>query len=166
MKRWLLLALLVAPLCPATADFAAASELRTFVRGSWNEIRRANAGRPAVVHVWGVTCGPCRVEMPHWGKLLQERPDLHLITINADLIPNEPAAASAMLTRTGLAGAENWIFSDGFVERLRYEIDPQWRGEIPLTFLLSRDGTTTTIEGVADLQLVRAWLDRQAEPPK
>jgi hypothetical protein len=32
-----------------------------------------------------------------------------------------------MLAQTGLAGAENWMFSDGFVERLRYEIDPQSR---------------------------------------
>ena len=32
-----------------------------------------------------------------------------------------------------LAGAENWMFTDDFVERLRYEIDPQWHGEIPRT---------------------------------
>ncbi len=35
---------------------------------------------------------------------------------------------SATLAQTGLAPAENWTFGDGFVERLRYEIDPQWKG--------------------------------------
>jgi len=28
--------------------------------------------------------------------------------INADLVPNEPAAVTAMLAETGLASAENW----------------------------------------------------------
>ena len=76
-------------------------------------------------------------------------------------MPNEPGAVSAMLAQTGLAPAENWTFGDGFVERLRYEIDPQWQGEIPRTLLIAHDGTTTVIEGVADLARVKAWLEAQ-----
>jgi len=83
------------------------------------------------------------------------------VVINADLVPNEPAAVIAMLAETGLTPAEDWTFGDGFVERLRYEIDPHWRGEIPRTMLIARDGATTIIEGVADLDSVRAWLDGQ-----
>ena len=70
---------------------------------------------------------PCRVEMPRWSELLRERPDLRLVVIHADLVPGEAKAVSAMLAQIGLAGAENWMFSDGFVERLRYEVDPQSR---------------------------------------
>jgi thiol-disulfide isomerase/thioredoxin len=162
MRKWLSIALLAALGCGA----AGTGELRPFVRGSFAEIRRAHEGRPMVVHLWGLTCGPCRVEMPHWGELVRDRSDLRLVMINADLVPNEPGAVSAMLARTGLAAAENWIFGDGFVERLRYEIDPQWQGQIPLTLLIAPDGETTTIEGVADLQEVRAWLDSQAETGK
>lgn len=161
MKKVLLLALLALALPPNSIGSAATDGLRSFVRGSWNEIRKAHVGQPTVVHFWGLTCGPCRVEMPNWGKLLQERPDLNLVVINADLVPNEPGAVSAMLAQTGLAPAENWTFGDGFVERLRYEIDPQWQGEIPRTLLIARDGTTTVIEGVADLARVKAWLEAQ-----
>jgi thiol-disulfide isomerase/thioredoxin len=161
VKKVLLLALLALALPPNSIGSAATDGLRSFVRGSWNEIRKAHVGQPTVVHFWGLTCGPCRVEMPNWGKLLQERPDLNLVVINADLVPNEPAAVSAMLAQTGLAPAENWTFGDGFVERLRYEIDPQWQGEIPRTLLIARDGTTTVIEGVADLARVKAWLEAQ-----
>jgi hypothetical protein len=50
--------------------------------------------------------------------------------------------------------------------RLRYEIDPQWKGEIPRTLLIARDGTVTTIEGVVDLKEVGAWLSQQRVPPK
>jgi thiol-disulfide isomerase/thioredoxin len=157
-----LLALLILALIPGSIGSAAMDGLRTFERGSWSEIRKAHAGRPAVVHFWGLTCGPCRVEMPSWGKLLVERRGLELVVINADLVPNEPGAVSATLAQTGLAAAENWTFGDGFVERLRYEIDPQWRGEIPRTMLIAADGATRVIEGVADLNEVRAWLDGQA----
>jgi thiol-disulfide isomerase/thioredoxin len=161
VKKVLLLALLMLALPPGSIGSAATDGLRPFVRGSWNEIRKAHAGQPTVVHFWGLTCGPCRVEMPNWAKFLHERPDLNLVVINADLVPNEPGAVSAMLAQTGLAAAENWTFGDGFVERLRYEIDPQWQGEIPRTLLIARDGTTTVIEGVADLETVRVWLDSQ-----
>jgi thiol-disulfide isomerase/thioredoxin len=161
MTKWLSIVLLL--LLGSAAVAAETATLNPFVRGSWAEIRRAHAGKPTVVHLWGLTCGPCRVEMPHWGALLRERADLALVMINADLVPNEPGAVASMLARTGLAGAENWIFSDGFVERLRYEIDPQWQGQIPLTFLIARDGDVSTIEGVADLAEIRAWLDGQAE---
>ena len=65
-----------------------------------------------------------------------------------------------------IGGGQNWPFGDGFVERLRYEIDPQWKGEIPRTLLIARDGTVTTIEGVADLKEVSAWLDRQWQQAK
>jgi len=161
MRKLLLLALALAPMLAGTPDPGAAGELRPFVRGSWQQIRSGHVGRPFVVHFWGVTCGPCRVEMPNWGKLLADRPDLDLVLINADLVPDDPDAAFAMLDRAGLAKADNWIFNDGFVERLRYEIDPRWSGEIPLTYLIGRDGARTTIEGVADLSKIRQWLAEQ-----
>jgi hypothetical protein len=66
---------------------------------------------------------------------------------------------AAELAKTGIAGAENWIFADDFVERLRFEINPQWRGQIPITLLVAGDGKTTKIEGAADPAEVRSWLD-------
>ncbi|HEY7248523.1 MAG TPA: TlpA disulfide reductase family protein [Xanthobacteraceae bacterium] len=161
MKSWSLVALLILSLPLGSPGLAGANELHPFVRGSWKAILAAHAGQPTIVHFWGVTCGPCRVEMPRWAELLQELPDVHLIVINADLVPNEGSAVAAMLAQTGLAGAENWMFVDGFVERLRYEIDPQWHGEIPRTILIARDGSVTTIEGPADFKLVKTWLDRE-----
>jgi thiol-disulfide isomerase/thioredoxin len=145
MKSRALMMLSIVAILVATGSSAKEGELRPFKRGSWQEIKRANAGRPTVVHFWGLTCGPCRVEMPQWGKLLQERPDLNLVVIDADLVPNQLEAASDMLAKTGLASAENWIFDDLFTERLRFEIDPRWQGEIPRTMLVARDGAVTVI---------------------
>src|SRR5262245_36856547 len=166
MNRWFWLVLAGILFVPAMAGSATLDNLRDFGRGSWNEILRAHAGRPTVVHFWGVTCGPCKTEMPQWGALRRERPDLELVLIDSDLVPNEPHAIAAMLNDAGLGGVESWTFVDGFVERLRYEVDPQWRGEIPRTVLIARDGTTRVIEGVVDANEIKRWLDEQTGRPK
>jgi len=148
--------LLLLSVCPAAAD-----DPQPFERGSWQALRAAHAGRPTVVHLWGLTCAPCLTELPHWGALRRERPDLNLVLIAADPVPEQPARAGATLAKSGLDGAESWIFADRFADRLRYEIDPRWRGELPRTLLIDRAGNVAALPGVADLKHVRAWLDAQ-----
>lgn len=139
-----------------------AGELQPFQRGSWQALRQSHAGKPVVVHFWGLTCGPCLVELPEWGKLVRERPDANLVMIAADPFPVKPAALTATLAKDGLAGAENWVF-DGFSERLRFEVDPRWQGELPRTLLIGADGSVRAISGAADLAAIRAWLDAQRQ---
>jgi len=166
MRRRVLAAIcFVASLAPALGA-EAPSQLKPFGRGSWQEIQRAHAGRPTIVHFWGVTCGPCKVELPLLGQFMKEHGAIDVVTISADLVPNLPAAAHSMLEKAGLGSAENWIFDDGFVERLRFEIDPAWQGEIPRTLLIARDGTVTTIEGSAEIPDLEKWLDRQKATSK
>ena len=157
--RGLLLALLLLLATPAVAADAPAP----FARGSWQELRQAHAGRPFVVHLWGLTCAPCLVELPNWGALRREQPALELVLIAADPVPEEPRRAADALAKAGLAGTESWMFADRFAELLRYEIDPRWRGELPRTLLIDRTGAVTALSGVADLDQVRAWLAAQAK---
>jgi len=164
VRRPFLIALLAAVPLILTSP-ANTEELKSFVRGSWQSIVAAHLGRPVIVHFWGLTCGPCRKELPAWGKLLAEKPDLPLVTINADMVQDAPEAAQEFLAKSGLPNAENWIFVDSFVERLRYEIDPKWQGEIPVTLLIGSDGSIRRIEGSAKLPEVSTWLNQQQEPP-
>jgi thiol-disulfide isomerase/thioredoxin len=168
MKRRLLAAIfLLGSLVAASgADTTSDFKLKPFVRGSWQEVLRAHAGRPTLVHFWGASCGPCKVELPLLGKFMKEHAGIEVVTISADLVPNLPGATRAMLEKAGLRRAENWIFSDGFVERLRFEIDPTWQGDIPRTLLIERDGTITTIEGSAEIPVLEQWSARQRAAPK
>ena len=161
MKRYLLTALfLVVFLAPAPGS-ETPPQLKPFVRGSWRDVMRSHAGRPTIVHFWGVTCGPCKVELPLLGQFMKDHPAIDVVTISADLVPDLPGATRSMLEKAGLWPAENWIFSDGFVERLRFEIDPAWQGDIPRTILISREGTVTTIEGSAEMQDLEKWSSQQ-----
>ena len=156
MKRLLLATMLLlasAVLAPASQE----SPLRPFERGSWKEILRSHAGHPTLVHFWGVTCGPCKVELPELGEFMKHHPGIDVVTISADLVSNLGPATRSMLQNAGLSSAENWIFSDGFAERLRFEIDPAWQGDIPRTMLISRSGEITTIEGAAKLGDLDQW---------
>jgi thiol-disulfide isomerase/thioredoxin len=161
MRRLLLAAtLLVAFLAPAPGS-ETPPQLKSFVRGSWQDVLRSHAGRPTLVHFWGVTCGPCKVELPLLGKFMKDHGDIDVVTISADLVPDLPGATRSMLEKAGLGPAENWIFNDGFVERLRFEIDPAWQGDIPRTILIAPDGAATTIEGSAEMQDLENWTAQQ-----
>ena len=158
MKMSFATALLLAWSLPSVAG-----EVQAFKRGSWQILRQSHAGKPMVVHFWGLTCGPCLSELPDWGKLAQERPNSSLVLIAADPYPAQPAAIFAALAKDGLSDTDNWVF-DGLPERLRYEVDPQWQGELPRTLLIDAGGSVTTVVGVADLATVRAWLDAREHP--
>ncbi len=104
--------------------------------------------------------------MPAWGRLKTERPDLNLVLLAADPLPQDPARLDATLQRVGLGKSESWGFTDRFYERLRYEIDPSWAGELPRTVMIDRDGKVQVLAGVADLAAVKTWLDAQAKPSR
>jgi thiol-disulfide isomerase/thioredoxin len=164
MNRYLTHGLLVVAGVTMLAGLAmadATTGIKPFERGSWQAIRQAHAGRPTLVHFWGVTCGPCKVELPQLGKFAKSHPGVDVVMIDADLVPNTPAAVKAMVTQAGLASAESWAFGDAFTERLRYEIDPKWQGDIPRTVLIGKDGSAKTIEGSAEAADLEKWAAGQ-----
>jgi thiol-disulfide isomerase/thioredoxin len=154
-KFWLLVAMLT-----VTAS-ASADSLRSFRPGNWQTMRQMHQGHPTIIHFWGLTCGPCLVELPQWRAITQAHPELALITVAADPTPMPRAALAATLDKAGLARAENWIF-DAMAERLRWEIDPEWQGELPMTILIAADGSIRTTLGAIDMKDVEAWLSAQA----
>jgi thiol-disulfide isomerase/thioredoxin len=155
MKLWLALALALCSL-PASA-----SEPLEFGRGSWQELRRAHQGHPTIIHFWGLTCGPCLVELPEWGRFVQATNDADVVMVAADPVPEDPAGLASTLVKAGLSDVESWRFADRFTERLEYEIDPSWHGELPLTILLGRHGAVRSILGPVDFSDLRAWIEQE-----
>ncbi len=159
MKAVLLLFALLLP-----HGSAPVGPLKPFVRGSWAEMRRAHRGAPVIVHFWGLSCAPCLGELPRWGQLLHDRPGLNLVLVAADPAPEDPARVKVTLDRAGLASAEAWAFADSFLDRLRFEVDPDWAGELPFTVLIGKDGITTSRAGTTDFATLGTWLAKQATP--
>jgi thiol-disulfide isomerase/thioredoxin len=123
---------------------------------SFAQIRAHYAGKPLVVHLWGMTCGPCLTELPKWGELRRAHPEMNLVLIQTDQSPT--AAAQATLKEAGLATAESWMASSELDEYMRASIDPTWIGDMPRTLMVSSTGDVVRMRGVADLAVVRQWL--------
>lgn len=140
---------------------AVAFDFQPYGRGAFAEIVKAHAGRPLIVHFWSVTCPPCLVELPQWGKMLDERKGVDIVFVNVDDEEERPRA-QARADKAGLGKGTHYGFSDSFVEKLYFEADKGWRGELPFTAFVAPEGTVTTVTGAIDDPLAAKWLEKHA----
>ena len=70
------------------------------------------------------------------------------------------------LARVRLGSTPNFAFADEFVERLHFEVDHDWRGELPFTALIQPSGALETVTGPLDDAKFVAWLGAAAARPK
>ena len=158
--RALVLALALIAALPAQA-----AELQPFGRGSFDQLKEDNAGHPLAVHFWALSCAPCLEELPRWARLLRQHPDFRIVLVNTDP-PEAQAQVIRTLDRAGLARANNMAFADRFAARLRFEVDPDWRGELPRTDLVSRSGAVTPVIGTVSAEELGRWLRDQSATPQ
>ena len=153
-QRLLALALLSALILPA-----AAQELKPFVAGSIKEITATQLGKPFILGMWSLTCTHCREELALLSDLVKKYPDLDLVLIATDT-PEEEEAISATLRQSRLGVAQAWVFADPFSERLRFEIDPKWHGELPRTYLYDPSHKVQAFSGKPDALQMEQWLKK------
>lgn len=139
--------------------FVSADELapRPFRSGSLTAITAAREGKPFVLNLWSIDCPPCRAELALLAKLVREHPTFDLVLIAAD-DPADAGAAQALLAERGLSGVESWIFGEADPQRLRYEIDPAWYGELPRSYFYGPKHERIAVSGVLKEKQLSAWL--------
>ena len=147
-----------------TAPSADVGAIRPFDRDSFTQIRAAYAHKPLVVHIWGLTCGPCLAELPKWGQMRKAHPDMNLVLIQAD--EGSVDAVEAAVERAGLQGVESWSTRSEIDEFERASIDASWVGDMPRTLLISADGEVTTLKGVVDPGAIARWLAAPGQAPQ
>ena len=157
LPRLLSTILLLAWLSPATAQ-----DVQPFTRGSYADIIAAHHGRPFILALWSLDCLYCRDDFVLFEKLAKSHPSLDIILVATDS-PTQNAAITALLRRYKLQNAQAWVFADSFVERLRFEVDKQWQGELPRTYLFEADGKRESISGKMDERLLTRWAQQQAK---
>lgn len=155
MSRWCLAALLA--LITATAS---AGELRPFTADSLPAIQKQFAGRPFILTLWSLTCHHCAKELQTLGKLARSERSLPLVIVSTDT-PDDARELHAVLKRHGLDRLGTWVFADAVPERLRYAIDPAWRGELPRSYLFDAAHRREAHSGLMSEARLRDWLRRQ-----
>ena len=151
--KWLIALLLY---LGAACAFAA-QELKSFVRGSQQQIISTRAGKPFIVGFWSLTCTNCRDDLALFGKLAQKYRDLDLVLVSTDS-PEQMQEIASTLQHYRLGHAESWVFADSYIERLRFEVDPQWYGELPRIYFFDAEGRSTAISGKIDRIEIERWI--------
>jgi thiol-disulfide isomerase/thioredoxin len=140
-------------------DASATHEPRAFGPASLDAIRHAYKGRPFVLSLWSVHCEPCRHEMPMWNALQKKYPGVRVVLVAADN-PGELDRIQRFLERHDPGPVESWRYADDFEERIRFAIDPKWRGELPRTYFFDADHQAVARTGVPDAQWTEKWFAR------
>jgi hypothetical protein len=90
-------------------------------------------------------------------EIHKENPALKMILLAAD----EPSASEQvkqLLNKYKMESVENWFFADENSEKLRFEIDPKWYGELPRTYFFNTDHQRVGISGVLSKKDILARL--------
>ena len=129
---------------PSQADPAV---LKPFVTDSYQQILDNNANKPFMLVIWSITCSSCLKDMALLSKMHKAHPDINMVMLATD-DATATEQIQQILAKNELGGLENWLFADDNAQKLRYEIDPKWYGEMPRTYFLGKQHEREGISGV------------------
>jgi len=167
MKKLIIQAYLALLLALSASCVFAAAETQPLLRGSYQKIIAAHAGKPFIVALWSVSCTHCGADLEIFERLAKQYSNFNLVLISTDTPEQEAVIARTLhsynLGRTRLGQKrpgkiESWVFADSYSERLRFEIDAQWYGELPRTYFFDDKGIASGISGVLDAEETERWL--------
>lgn len=141
----------------------AAEGIRPFTMGSLAQVLEARAGKPFILVFWSLDCQYCPTELKMLGELKRSHPKLDVILIATDTVNDMPQLVSRAESY-GVGKIEQWVFAEDIPERLRFEIDRRWYGEVPRTYFYDRKHQREAKTGLVSKQLVEDWLARNATP--
>ncbi|MDQ7091721.1 MAG: hypothetical protein Q9M50_13985 [Methylococcales bacterium] len=123
------------------------THFKKFQQGSYQQLLNHYKNKPFVLIIWSITCSPCLKEMAFISTLHQQQPKLNLILLTVDDL-SANAEINHILTKYNLIDLENWGFFEGHAAKLRFEIDPNWYGELPRTYFFDKHHQRTAISGL------------------
>ncbi|MCW8945296.1 MAG: redoxin domain-containing protein [Sedimenticola sp.] len=133
------------------------AEMTAFVSGSMEQITTSRKGEPFLLVLWSIDCPPCMKELHQLGEMRSRFSQRNLVLVSTDDQMN-PDSVWKIIADNHLDQFENRIFSDDFTERLRYQIDPDWFGELPRAYFYSADHRRLAQSGVLSEAVLERWF--------
>ncbi len=133
--------------------------IRPFVPGSLAQILAARVDKPFILVFWSLECQYCPAELKMLGVLKHRYPKLDIVLVATDT-PNDMPELAARVKGYRMGKVEQWVFAEGMPERLRFEIDRRWYGEIPRTQFYDRAHQREVKTGLINQKLVEDWIAR------
>ena len=138
-------------------------DVHSFIPGSMEKILSAREGKPFILVFWNLDCQYCPTELKMLSKLKLKYTDrLDVVLVATDTLDDAPQIISRAKSY-GIHLAEQWVFANSVPERLRFEVDKRWYGEVPRTHFYDLEHKRIVKTGVVDKKFVESWLDRNNE---
>lgn len=137
---------------------ALAVDFLPFKADSRARIEQAYVGNPLILAFWSVDCAYCADDLKMLGDIVRQHPEITLVTVTTD---SQEMAASAdrVLNSIDLPLHKRWQFAESDTERLRYNIDKKWYGELPRTYFYDAQHKVKAVSGKPDPQWLEGWLN-------
>jgi thiol-disulfide isomerase/thioredoxin len=117
--------------------------------------------RPLAVEIWSLDCGYCRENAAHLVAWQRRHPDVRVAMVAMDAYDDNGAAISQALAQMNLPPQiAQYANAEPMPERLRAALDAGWRGELPRTVWIDRDGTREARSGLLTNDVLDGWLMR------
>ena len=142
-----------------TASMSVFSEtlIRPFISGSFSQILEQRQEKPFILVLWSLDCPSCFKELEMLGKLSSQYSELDIVLVSTDITATQDEIQT-ILTRYKLNNVESWMFSGDSDERLRYEIDRSWYGELPRSYIFKASGKRHVVSGVLSEDKLKLWM--------
>lgn len=159
LTRWA--AALIVTLLPHAAQ-ARAQPLRPFEPASLEQIVASHKGKPFLLLVWSMDCGFCQVSLDVIARARVADPRLQVVTVSTDPVA-DTVLNEQIRTRLGAIGMLDnaWSYGPQSPERLRFVLDPQWRGEKPRSYWYDASGKRSAYSGTVQPGRLGEWMKTQ-----
>ena len=160
---WKLLLIAMFGLSPIIlSSIVQAQQTQAFERGSLARIVDQHSGAPFVVSYWSIDCPPCFKELAMWSRLSQQYPSLSIVLISTDGWEMRHTVTES-LSELSVSNLESWLYTEKNSDKLRFEIDPKWYGELPRTYFYDAAGEAKGVSGLIQQTKVEAWIKQHQE---
>lgn len=124
----------------------------------FDKVKQNKLGQRWLALLWSVDCPPCMKELALLQKLQQKQQDLAVVIINTDTEESSEKERSDIIKHFNLMNLKNFHFTQGQEAQQRYQVDPQWFGELPRSYFIDEDGKFHGKSGLVAEELLTQWL--------
>ena len=143
----------------------AAVNLKLFETDSLLAIEQHRQGQPFVIVLWSIECPPCLKELKLLSRLKTAGLVERLVLVSTDGEEYRKDLES-LISAERITEYEHWVFNDPMPERLRYNIDPAWYGELPRAYFYNSSGVRSAHSGVLTQATLEHWLAQEVSPTR
>jgi len=138
-------------------NLQAQAEPSAFSSGSYQQIVASHANQPFMLVIWSIDCTSCLKDMALLSSIHKSKPELNIVMLAAD-DASAIEQIQQILAKNQLSDSESWVYAEENTQKLQFEIDPTWYGELPRTYFFDKAHKRTGVSGVLSREAYEAMF--------